>query len=44
MYINDIVNSSPLLSSVLFADDTAEYIHNDSIDDDTEEAEDFPFF
>ena len=32
IYINDIVNSSNVLSFVLFADDTTVYVHNDSID------------
>ena len=32
IYINDIVNSSTILSFVLFADDTTVYVHNDSID------------
>ena len=31
-YINDIVNSSNVLSFVLFADDTTVYFQNDSID------------
>ena len=33
IYINDIVNSSTILSFVLFADDTAVYVHIGSIDD-----------
>ena len=32
IYINDIVNSSNVLSFVLFADDTTVYVQNDSID------------
>ena len=32
IYINDIVNSSNVLSFVLFADDTRVYVQNDSID------------
>ena len=32
IYINDIVNSSNILSFVLFADDTAVYVQYDSID------------
>ena len=32
IYVNDIVNSSNVLSSVLFADDTTVYVQNDSID------------
>ena len=32
IYINDIVNSSNVLSFVLFADDTTIYVENDSID------------
>ena len=31
IYINDIVNSSNILSSVLFADDTTVYVQHDSI-------------
>ena len=31
IYINDIVNSSNVLSFVLFADDTTVYVQNDSI-------------
>ena len=36
MYFNDIVNSSNILSFVLFADDTTLYV--DSIDDDEHES------
>ena len=36
IYINDIVNSSNVLSFVLFADDTTVYVQNDSIDSDIE--------
>ena len=32
IYINDIVNSSNILSFVLFADDTTVYVQHDSID------------
>ena len=32
IYINDIVNSSNVLSFVLFADDTTMFVQNDSID------------
>ena len=32
IYINDIVNSSNVISFVLFADDTTVYVQNDSID------------
>ena len=32
IYINDTVNSSNVLSFVLFADDTTVYVQNDSID------------
>ena len=32
IYINDIVNSSNVLSFVLFADNTTVYVQNDSID------------
>ena len=32
IYINDSVNSSNILSSVLFADDTTVYVQHDSID------------
>ena len=32
IYINDIENSSNVLSFVLFADDTTVYVQNDSID------------
>ena len=32
IHINDIVNSSNILSLVLFADDTTEYVQHDSID------------
>ena len=32
IYINDIVNSSNVLSFVLFAADTTVYVKNDSID------------
>ena len=32
IYINDILNSSNILSFVLFADDTTVYVQNDSID------------
>ena len=32
IYINDIINSSNILSFVLFADDTALYVQQDSID------------
>ena len=32
IYINDIVNSSNVLSFILFADDTPVYVQNDSID------------
>ena len=32
IYINDIVNSSNILSFVLFADDTTVYVKHDSID------------
>ena len=32
IYINDIMNSSNVLSFVLFADDTTVYVQNDSID------------
>ena len=31
-YINDIVNSSNILSFVLFADDTTVYVQHDSVD------------
>ena len=33
IYSNDIVNSSTILSFVLFVDDTTVYVHYDSIDD-----------
>ena len=36
IYINDIVNSSNILSFVLFADDTTVYVQNDSIDGEVE--------
>ena len=36
IYINDIVNSSVVLSFVLFADDTTVYVQNDSIDSEIE--------
>ena len=32
IYINDIVNSSNILSFVLFADDTTVYVRHDAID------------
>ena len=32
IYINDIVNSSNILSFILFADDTTVYVQHDSID------------
>ena len=32
IYINDIVNSSNILSFVLIADDTTRYVQHDSID------------
>ena len=32
IYINDIINSSNILSFVLFADDTTVYVQHDSID------------
>ena len=32
IYINDIVNSSNMLSFVLFADDTTIYVQHESID------------
>ena len=32
IYINDIVNSSNILSFVLFVDDTTVYVQHDSID------------
>ena len=31
-YINDIVNSSNILSFILFADDTTEYVQHDETD------------
>ena len=32
IYINDVINSSNILSFVLFADDTTVYVQHDSID------------